>query len=98
MAISQTQAQNFVNRTKVDYLAILAHVQVLQAIATLNTQEVTAWGGASVITAAVPTQDWDNAYPFTKAEFADILSNLASVADVLGSHGDLKPNLTKLRE
>ncbi len=98
MAISQTQATNFINRTKTNYLSLMASVKVLQGLATENAQEVTAWGGGAAITAAIPDATWDATYPFTKAEFIDILSNFASCQNVLAAHGDLEPNLTKLRE
>jgi hypothetical protein len=98
MAISQTQAENFVNRTKTDYLSLMTSVRIVQMLAVQNALEVTAWGGAAAITAAIPDLDWDATYPFTKAEFADILNNFGDADDVLGAHGDLKTNLTKLRE
>ena len=98
MTISQTQAENFINRTKNNYLTIMANVKALQAAATENAQEVTAWGGGAAITGAIEQGTWDAAYPFTKAEFHDILANIASCANVLATHGDLEPNLTKLRE
>lgn len=98
MAISENQATNFINRTKNDYGTVMGSVQTLQAIAEIVAQETSAWGGAAAITAAIPEATWDATYPFTKAEFADILSNFAAAVDVLGNHGDLKPNLVKLRD
>jgi hypothetical protein len=102
MTISQAQAENFINRTKQAYQTILASVKSIQAIAGENAQEVTAWGGGAAITDAIPDGSdpgqWDSLYPFTKAQFHDALTNLASCADVLASHGDLKPNLNRLRE
>ena len=98
MAISQAQAMNFVTRTKSGYLSMLSQVSDAQCTALANSQEVTAWGGGATITGAIDDTTWDNTYPFTKTEFHDILANFGSAVDLLGSHGDLKTNLTKLRE
>jgi hypothetical protein len=98
MAISQVQAMNFVTRTRGNYLFMLSQIREAQCTALANSQEVTAWGGGATITGAIDDTTWSTTYPFTKAEFHDILSNFSSAADLLGSHGDLKTNLTKLRE
>lgn len=98
MAISQEQAINFVTRTRGNYLSMLAQIREAQCTALANSQEVTAWGGGATITGAIDDTTWDATYPFTKTEFHDILANFGSAADLLGSHGDLKTNLTKLRE
>ena len=43
MAISQTQAENFINRTKNVYLTIITGIKSIQSVATENEQEVAAW-------------------------------------------------------
>lgn len=98
MAISQSQAEHFINRTKNSYLSVLTHIQAVEAVALMNEQEVAAWGGGAAITAAIPSENWDAAQPFTKEEFHDILANIAALKDLMGNHGDLKTNLVKLRE
>lgn len=98
MAMTETQAMNFLSRVKVSYTQIADHVQAIQAAALMLVQEVTAHGGVSTITSAIPDEAWDTAYPFTKQEFGAIAGDFGSLTDVLGEHSDLKPNLAKLRE
>lgn len=94
---TSSQAINFVNQTKVEVGRVRGKAQDAQSIALLNSQMVTAHGGGQVIVDAISVGDWDSNFPnFTKAQFVDALANLASVADILGSHGDLKPNLYRL--
>lgn len=98
MAMTETQAMNLINRARVDYLRVIDRVETLQAIALLLSQEVAAHGGVPVITSTIPDETWDVTYPFTKQEFVSIAADFANLIDVLGEHGDLKPNLAKLRE
>jgi len=98
MAMTETQAVNFINRVKADHLRVVGHVEALQAIALMLSQEVGAHGGIGAITSAIPDEVWEAAYPFTKGEFDAVASDFGELTDVLGEHGDLKPNLAKLRE
>ncbi len=94
---TSSQSINFVNQTKIDVSRIRGKTQEAQSVALLTSQQVTAHGGGQVIVDAISVGDWDSNFPnFTKAQFVDALANLASVSDLLGSHGDLKPNLYRL--
>lgn len=96
--MDEQQAINFVSNVIADFNAMLAQIKQAQATALQRTQEMTAHGGAAVITAAIQQANWDASFSqMTKAEFADAMSNLASAEDLLGSHGDLKPNLYRLK-
>lgn len=98
MAMTKTQAMNFMSRVKTDYLRVMSRVEALQAIALVLSQEVGAHGGISAITSPIPDEVWDTAYPFTKQEFGAIAADFGKLTDALGEHGDLKANLAKLRE
>jgi hypothetical protein len=98
MAMTETQAMNFMSRVKAYYLRVMERVEVLQATALVLSQEVGAHGGISAITSAISDEAWSAAYPFSKGEFGAIASDFGNLTDVLGEHGDLKANLAKLRE
>jgi len=98
MAMTETQATNFISRVKTYYLQVMERVETLQAAALALSQEVGAHGGISAITSAILDETWNTMYPFSKQEFGSIAADFGKLTDVLGEHGDLKANLAKLRE
>jgi len=98
MAMTETQATNLMSRVKGYYLRVMESIEALQGTALVLSQEVGAHGGIGAITSAISDETWGATYPFSKQEFAAIAADFAELTDVLGEHGDLKPNLAKLRE